>query len=484
MADHPALCAGVVKIQDVKASAEFLKQQNFSSAEILERPKCLLINKVTLANRAKVLSECCFIDFKVLYFYRFISILGKHISILKAFNYIDKEANVPEYLLNLLDIPVTLTTKIDEDIPLSKTREIVMHFYMKTRLEMTDAEFTKLWKIYGSHMKNRNLESIVKVINILETRLDFSKQRIIKNGYLLQVCPDNLVSLITDIPDIAGVSMKDIIFQRPKIATQSVQMIRDIIKHVKAFDIPEDRILKCIEVLTLCADTVKERLIEMSKIDEFHVLITNPRILRLIHYQNKATTRLDFLKQLSLKCVSLHVLTATSSRFEKHARDGLDKSKGNDAITFLAKTFKKTLTEVKNILSRHHYFYHIPVVNIKATIDYLRDKKFNDKEIGENMYLLLYPVSRIDQKLSALLGWKEENNGSQLISGVSLSQISNSTLLNLCLYYIEAEFHFTGDGVWELNRQTNKQDEYPTTIPEFPKSLTKHYKFGCVKKIE
>lgn len=483
LATHPSLCAGALKLDDIKASAEFLRQQNFPTAEILARPKCLLTNKTTMANRIKVLNECCFIDFKLIYLYRFVSILNKNISLLKAFNYVDREANIPEHLLKLLDIPVTLTTDISEDVPLSKTREIITNFYIKARLEMSNDELEKLWKIYGSRIKHRNLESIVKIINVLETKLYFSKQRIINNGFLLSASPDNLERFLTDVPDIGGVSMIEIIQQRPKIVMQSVQTITDIIKHVKSFNIPEERILKCLEVFTLGSETVKERLVAMSKIKEFNALITNPRILRLIHFQNKAKTRLDYLKQLKLNCISLNVLTGSSEPFEKYARDGVDRSKGRDAAMFLAKTFTKDRETMRDLLSRHPNSYHVPVVNIKAALDYLRSKKFTDEEIGENLYLLLYPVSRIDQKLGALLEWKAENNGSRLISGVSLSEIPNTKLLNLCLYYIEAEFHFTGDGIWDINRQNNKQDEvFPTTIPEFPKTLTKQHKYGTEPK--
>ena len=56
--------------------------------------------------------------------------------------------------------------------------------------------------------------------------------------------------------------------------------------------------------------------------------------------------------------------------------------------------------------------------------------------------------NRIEDKLNALLEWKSDNVENRKISGVLLSNISNEKLLGLCLYYIESEFHFTGDGIW------------------------------------
>jgi hypothetical protein len=63
------------------------------------------------------------------------------------------------------------------------------------------------------------------------------------------------------------------------------------------------------------------------------------------------------------------------------------------------------------------------------------------------------------------------------ISGVALSSISRSKLLGLCLYYIESEFHYTVDGIWSES-VLNIHDNFPTTLPEFPKTLIKSYKYG------
>jgi hypothetical protein len=145
----------------------------------------------------------------------------------------------------------------------------------------------------------------------------------------------------------------------------------------------------------------------------------------------------------------------------------------------MAKLFKKEREDVRKILSRHPNWCHVAVLSIKASLDYLVYKKFSHDEIGENMILLLYPVPRIEQKLAALTQWKNENDENHMISGVALSAISKAKLLNLCLYFIESEFHFSGDGIWEMNRHDVKQhDVFPSTILEFPKTLTKIYRYG------
>lgn len=124
----------------------------------------------------------------------------------------------------------------------------------------------------------------------------------------------------------------------------------------------------------------------------------------------------------------------------------------------------------------------MPIISVKAVLDYLRYKKFTLQEISQNMILLLYPISRIEEKLKALLEWKAENDDNRMVSGVAMSAASNEKLLNLCLYFIESEFHFSGDGIWEPSTLSNKQDIFPSSIPEFPKSLSKGYRYGVQKK--
>lgn len=175
------------------------------------------------------------------------------------------------------------------------------------------------------------------------------------------------------------------------------------------------------------------------------------------------------------------IFSATSETFEKYARDGIDRTKGRDVVHYISKSFKKEHEEVRKVLSRHPNWCHVPVLSIKASLDYLVYRKFSHQEISENILLLLYPVPRIEQKLAALIEWRKENDHNSRISGIALTAISQSKLLNLCLYFIEAEFHFSGDGIWEIHeveRTSHQNDVVPPAMIPFPKTLTKVYRYG------
>lgn len=186
--------------------------------------------------------------------------------------------------------------------------------------------------------------------------------------------------------------IREILLRRPKILMSNCSSIQKILQHFKDFEIPDSAIIRCLEVLTLGPDTVHKRLTDLHKVSEFKVLCTHPRILRLVHYQTKAQTRLDYLNQLKVKCFSLHVLSSSSDTFEKYAREGVDRTKGKDVVQYLSKILHKDENELRNSLSRHPNWCHVSLLSVKASLDYLKYKKFEREEIYNNIHVLLYPM--------------------------------------------------------------------------------------------
>lgn len=469
--NYPVLCKEAVNINDVNASAEYLKENNILAKNIRAHPLSLLVHKLTLANRKKVLEECSFGEIKLQLLHRFVALMNKKVHNLKAFNYISQESNVAENLLKQLDVDIKLKTEIGDDITLAALRDVIIKNYLKAKLRVTEKDFSALSKVHHLRLKHRSLESTVKIIDVLVHKLNFSKERIFKNGFVLYACADNINQILTEVPEIGGVPMSEVLHRRPKIIMNSAESIRDIVQLIKRRDIPEKNILGSLEILTLAPGTIQTRLEHLSTVKEFDALDSNPRFLRLVHYHKKAKSRLDCLKQMNVKCASLNLLSSASEVFEKYARDGADKTSGRDSVMYVAKCIGQDMEHVRNTFTRHPNWRHVPLTTVKASIDFLRSKSFTDEDIGKNLYLLLYPVSRIEEKLSALKERQAGNNENDRINDIPLSEVSNSKLLSLCLYFIEVEFHFSGDGIWDTNKHDHKQDISPTTIPEFSKKL-------------
>lgn len=441
--------------------------------QIMDRPTCVLLSPITYENRDRVFKECLFQNVQLFFYVRFVSLMNKKVQVLKAYDYIRPQSNVQESLIQQLDVPVKIKP-LPESLPLNVIRREVMNEYFRVKLGMTDDEIIHARRVY-TRLKHRNLSSIVEVIEILKNDLGFSKNRIIKNPFLLHAIAENIKEIITEVPRIGDKDIKDIIIERPKIVMQPCSSMKAIIKHVKSFDIPEDAITKCLDVLTLSSDTVYDRLAELHAIKDFQVHFSNPRILRLIHFKNKVKCRLDYLKSLKIRCYSIHLLSASSEAFEKFAYDGLDKTKGVDTLDYLSHTFKVDPLEVRATIRLHPNWLQAPIVEIKNTYDYLRGLGYTQQEIYENLTILLYPISRLQPKLNEMIEWKEENDESRKISDVEVRKITNTKLLSLCVYFIESEYHFTGDGVFEIQKFDKNQE--PVIITELPKN-TSNYRFG------
>lgn len=46
--------------------------------------------------------------------------------------------------------------------------------------------------------------------------------------------------------------------------------------------------------------------------------------------------------------------------------------------------------------------------------------------------------------------------------------LTQSQTLGLCLYFIELEYHFTGDGIWSETEPVHDTDQFTTVLPEMP----------------
>ncbi|KAG5684932.1 hypothetical protein PVAND_014140 [Polypedilum vanderplanki] len=420
--------------------------KNYSQTEILNNSNCFRIPATSYESRLQVLNECLFQDIRLIYFTKFISMMNKNILMLKAYNFIDIKSDVILNLKNQIDLPIVISKNLTEKMSLSEIRTELMNAYLKERLKMSETQIEKARKTYRN-FHHRSLRSLVDALNILMNELNFTSEQIVKNAFLLYSRAENIKNIINDIPQIAGVNTKQILHTRPRILVQTCDNLKEIISHIKNFNIPEDAILKCSSVATLSPETVYARLEELNKIKEFNVHKSNPRILRLILGQTKAKARLKYMKDLKMRCFSLSVLCDTSKIFEKHVYIGADQTKGKEIIEFLSIQFNISKNDVRTILKSHPHWMKVPVLSIKQTLEFLQLRDFSKKDLLQNLHILLYSIERIESKLKMLLEWKYDDNSNSI--DFDLKHVSNSKLLSLCLYFIEREYHFTGMAVYD-----------------------------------
>ncbi|XP_054745707.1 transcription termination factor 5, mitochondrial [Anastrepha obliqua] len=472
---HPEL--KTVKRQDAANTVNALKKLNFDIEAIITKPLILCQNALTIENRYEVLHECGFQPITLTMLTKFVTVINKTVSMLKSYGYIPLEVNILENLCNCFsnaEISVKNFKDLNDGMQIKYLRECILNAYLKQRLDMNEDDIKKLWRVYH-RVRHRSFKSVQSVVQVLLEELEFPKMRIIKNAFLLHGDAENIRRIINEIPSIDGHDIRDIAYRRPKVLMSSCDGLLKTLEYVKAYGISESAVTKCLEILTLGSNTVLERLKDLHAIEEFKVLGTNPRVLRLVHYQNKARLRLEYLNQLKMRCASLHILSGGSEKFAKFAREGTDHTKGRDVVVYLANILKKDENDLRALLARHPNWCHIPVLHVKQCLDFLRSKKFKISAIYENVHLLLYPIQRIEEKLMQLQ--TPEFLEELQMPVKSILYLDNNELLTLILYLIESEFHFTGDGIW-TEQQTQPVENFNNLLPDFPEGVKKVYKYG------
>lgn len=311
---HPDLFVESVDIKNIQATANFLKEMNFTKENILACPRSLIMYRTTLLNRKKVLEECCFQEITLPFLYSFKKLMYKDIIVLKSLGCIDNTVNVQERLIDRLDVDLSSTKDFGENISLTELRQNIMNYYFREKLGMTLEDIDKLWDVYHHRLRHRSLDSVVTLINMFQ-KLNFKNENIFNNGFLFYAKPENIQRLITEIPAIAGVPMEEIICRRPSVGMQKPETIKANIELIKSFDIPENRILNQLDVFCLSPNTLHDRLVELSAIDEFKALRDSPAVLFLLTHQIRAKTRLEVLKQLNIK-PTINVLMCPTDDFE------------------------------------------------------------------------------------------------------------------------------------------------------------------------
>ncbi|KAL7744316.1 hypothetical protein ACLKA6_001709 [Drosophila palustris] len=474
---HPEL--KTVKRKDILSSYDTLKSLKYTVEDIVARPMIIYYGASTLSNRHRVLIECGFQNVTIQTLFKYVTVINKPIDILKAHRLIPYDVNVPQRLIECftdVHLPDNCQWEANtgEGVTLKALRQSLLNSYLQERLQMNESELQKMWRVY-SRIRHKSFRSVQDNIELLSKVFKFSSERLRKNIFLLHADADNMRRILEEIPTINGLDIRDIGYRRPKILMSNCDGLKQTLQHVRSFGIAEDAVLRCLEVLTLGPDTVLERLRDINETEQFQVLGSNPRILRLVHYQNKARLRLDYLNQLKVRCASLHILSCGSDAFAKFARDGSDRTKGRDIVVYLGNIFQKDEQVLRNLLSRHPNWCHIPVLHVKQCLEFLQSKKFGLDDILQNIHLLLYPIKRIEEKL-LLLQLTEVLEELQL-PVADMHALSNKEILTLILYLIESEFHFTGDGIW-TEQHTHHVENFNNLLPDFPESLNKVYKYG------
>nr|CAD7264166.1 unnamed protein product [Timema shepardi] len=372
----------------IKQTVAALKEFNISGAEIREQPEVLSILPVTIQNHGMVLKEGGFISVTAWLLLNYQMVVKKRVSLLKAHGYIptnvDPVASVQSYLGELKPSPIPSGDSFLE------AHKAALKQYLMWRLEMSPEEIDRVLKTY-LRIRHKSVRLIRRSLDILEHDIGLTKEKIRKNGYLIHSHPDNTLDTLRLVETLGGLPTRQVFQMHPKIIMTTTETLLRTKQFLEDHGISEEAAQCCFHIFTLSSDSVNTRLKELSSIPAFNALQTHPRVLRLVHYQQKARARLDYLRDIRVKCASLHILCSSQKKFQKYAKEGADRTRGRDITGYLSLMLGLPEIEIRQEFHRHPYWCHIPLHLVQDTLHYLLELGYTRDQVWSNVHLLVYP---------------------------------------------------------------------------------------------
>lgn len=166
---------------EAEKTLEVLRQFNYSDDEIRKTPAIFVQTGIAIANRQKIFEECCFKRINVGILAKYVTIMNKPIKLLKSHRFIDDNVNLVSTLLKHIDIEVIWDQDLSENMTLSRLRQCLLNLYFVRKFNVSDETYDKIWKSYP-RIRHKSFYSILEAVEFAERELNFSKEKIIKNG--------------------------------------------------------------------------------------------------------------------------------------------------------------------------------------------------------------------------------------------------------------------------------------------------------------
>uniref|UniRef100_A0A8D8PVH7 Transcription termination factor 5, mitochondrial n=1 Tax=Cacopsylla melanoneura TaxID=428564 RepID=A0A8D8PVH7_9HEMI len=431
-----------------------LRFLGYSNENILEELRIMRLRPLTLNSRYRIYLDYGF-DKKLIslsLLRHFVATLAHNIHKLKKDGYINKYKNV---LANVnKKLKLENVEELDESLPLKHIHHEYLAQYLSLSLNMSRDEANYNLRKY-TNLKCRSFKCIRENIDFLTKTFGFTHEKIRKHIYVLYSDKENALSVLKTYPKLGSTDFKDIIYSYPNIILLPLSNVRGVIECVEKFGYSRDHIAKVPMILLLNPSTLETRLNRIHTEDWYQPYVGLPRALNLAFSLPDIEKRRSILRDLNMKCVSMNLLACPKSYFNAYAKHGRDKLNGVDGVKYLASKLNVTHQEVIDKLQTHPYSRYVSLQQLNNSVHYLLTK-FSQKEVYDNLQLVLYPMNVIE---SAVLKLEDTSHIDTTPCQDPSGSIKQEFILPLVLYLIEKENNFSGYGIWEEDEEKHSSVE-------------------------
>ncbi|KAF5275663.1 hypothetical protein FQA39_LY06775 [Lamprigera yunnana] len=423
----------VVDIQRLGELSTLRKSFGIEKEDFLQYPVLFKKSPSCLEQQYFNLKEGGFqqINAKILAHYG--KIVHKNILFLKDNNYMPICHNVAEAFLNyMVPKPQIFIGDLTDENTFSFIHHTLLTRYLVWKFNTSYDTVQKFYRNY-SMSKVKSFQHISRNFQFVE-QIGYSLENIFKFGSILNTPPKTIEKLLIKVPTLAGLNICEAITLFPKLVRIPPEQVLKINNYLKEANISDSSIQKHMNIFFMSPELVHKRIEEVKKIPEFNLFRNHSNFLQLIIYHNEARSRLSFLKKLKIKCASVGTFCSQKKQFELYVQDRHDIHRANAVTLYIKDLLHCDDDAISANLKRHSYYRHVSFLTIFDSYTFLRDLHFTNDAITNVISVLLYPRNKLKAAYENVCQ--------------TVKNINQTEKLNLVLYLIEKDHHFTGNGIW------------------------------------
>ncbi|XP_067145103.1 transcription termination factor 5, mitochondrial-like [Centruroides vittatus] len=442
------LIANNTKILDtdpnkIKKNLIFLRQY-FEDSDIAENSSLLHWKLSLIEEKIRILEEVGIMKITIDSIIKYSYIMKQKMKYLKEERLIHRSSRdeIIKNMVNELSAPEELFHSIRKKLSLKKInitpakdiRAIVLKAYLTQRLNCNENDIEKICTKYSTIFP-KSCFVIKSTLDILLNQFYFQTSKIISNGFLITLNPENLKSILENVQSLAGWNIMKCARKAPRILCLTPEKLLETDKYLKENNFTNRQLQNGLSIYSLNIDTIKERLKTIDKEVELNMRKFAPKILTVVHSHDLLLSRLRQLQQRGFPSISLGMLFQSPEKLELDIKYNCSV----ETCQYLSVLLDKSENEIKQKLCEYPNVIWTSLQNVKKVTKYLMSNGITKEQIWNGIHIVFYSIDIIEKhfeklpyynELQPFSYWKSQNN-----------------LLHLLLYYIEKESGFTVDNI-------------------------------------
>ncbi|KAI4498408.1 hypothetical protein M0802_006587 [Mischocyttarus mexicanus] len=432
-------------------NVQMCNENNIELKDAKDMHKCFLIYSQSLKHKIFFLQELGVPKINIKMIYRLGFYLERPADEFKKITNIPEEQHIMNNMINcigenLFNMPPI--EKLKESLPVKKHYNELFSYYLQYKF----GPITEKPKIERG-IKYKSIRLMNKLIDIYRDDIGLDLKYMKSHINIFDVCPDYARYVLDTLKDynMFNSTIKEIAKKWYEILNYDPENTIKILSTLKKYELDGKALKHCVEILRFDNDYLNDQLNELSTTPDIRVWCKAHRILYFLIHKGKIQERLELLRKKNcIKSVNVHLITTSKNYFDRFLQDDCIYQGKSIYIEYIfCKELGSDKKYLMNIFKRHPYWNKVSFVDMDDSLRYVKEY-YSIEDICRNIQIILYSRSIISKTLQTI---KESDPFSK--------EYTPSQQLALCMYLLEKDNHFTGDGIWDIgntNELTNDKE--------------------------